>query len=1244
MDPEMITDFYITGIGASAGGLEALEQFFSNMPSVDNLTFVVIQHLSPDYKSFMPELLGKHTKMKVHQIQDGMEIAPGCIYLNPPKYNVIISEDKFLLIDQHPVHRINLAIDTFFDSLATSIGEKSIGIILSGTGSDGTRGCRAIKEAGGIIMVQDETTAKFNGMPKSVISTNICDYILSPRYMPGELLKYTGQPSLTTLKLTEKPKEDESTETLKIIFSIIKKRFSIDFNQYKPSTVLRCIDRRMRINQIQDPDLYLQYIKENAEEEELLYNSLLIGVTRFFRDEEAFNVIKNKVIPEIICNKPDNSTIRVWVAGCSTGEEPYSLAILFKEYMDAARKNISVKIFATDVDNKAIEYASNGVYSDSISHDVSLERLNRYFIKNKDIYQITKAIREMVIFSFHNVISNPPFFKIDLLSCRNLLIYFQPKLQTRILSTFQFALDANGYMFLGTSETTGELGTYFSTVDAKWKIFKRRDTQKRLLIDDVSDISTGMKVITPKVGDNFTRRVRNNWEMDDIYSKLIEECLPPSVVVDENGELVQVCGDADKFLKVPRGRAHYDIQKMVPKELSTALGTAINKVKNEKAAVTYTNIKVKIGEENININLIVKPLFTRKNGTLILVAFEEIITSVPAGEYVENYDTVSKLHERIADLEQELQFTKENLQTSIEEIETSSEEIQSTNEELLVSNEELHSTNEELQSVNEELIVVNTQYQYRIQELADLNNDMTNFLNSTTKGTIFLDSNMCVRKFTPAISKEVNLIESDIGRPVSHISHNLKKVDLMKETMEVSNSHVPNEKEIQSTNGRWYLLKIAPYRASENIIRGVVISLVDITARKEAEDNLRMSKEHYKKLVDLSPFAILILKDNIIQFSNNEGLKLLQVKSLDQLMGKPIKRYLDIDEKQLVIKQKEYLQDPENSRMPMEDRIIRADGTVIYVEITAIPVQLQEGSEQLIVLRDITFRKLSEKLLEDNSVARRLLEEAKIFDGLKNDFFSNLSHELRTPLNVIMSTLQLLESIMKNSDKNETGNNMKKYMGIMKQNCFRQLRLINNLIDITKIDSGFFEVKMQNYDIINIVENITLSVSEYIKAKSIELIFDTEAEEKIIACNPDIIERIMLNLLSNAVKFTNKGGSIFVNICDHVDTILISVKDSGIGIPKEKLDIIFERFRQVDKSLTRGQEGSGIGLSLVKSLVEIHRGSISVQSDEGKGSEFVIHLPVTTLSEDKNVVKEEVKQQNNVEKIHLEFSDIYNLN
>ncbi|MEW9123611.1 MAG: CheR family methyltransferase [Thermotaleaceae bacterium] len=1238
---EHMTDFYVVGIGASAGGLEALEQFFINMPStVDNMAFVVIQHLSPDYRSYMPELLSKCTQLRVYQIQNGMRIIPGSIYLNPPKYNVVISQGQFILLDQNPIKRINLAIDTCFESLANSVYTKSIGIILSGTGSDGTRGCRAIKEAGGIVMAQDETTAKFNGMPRSVISTNICDYILSPQLMPNELLKYTGQPSSININTVEESREDESTDILQVIYSIIKKGYSIDFSLYKQSTILRCIDRRMRINQIQDPDIYLEFLKENIEEVERLYSSLLIGVTRFFRDEQAFDVIKNKVIPQIVNNKLDNTIIRIWVAGCSTGEEAYSLAILFKEYMDTIQKNISLKIFATDIDNNAIEYASAGIYPESISHDISLERLNRYFIKKKDVYQVSKTIREMVIFSFHNVISNPPFFKIDLLSCRNLLIYFQPQLQTRILSTFQFSLESNGYMFLGISETTGELNDYFSTVDTKWKIFQRRETKKRPLIDDVSVITTGMKLAIPRrAEDYYPRRVRNSWEMDDIYAKLIEDCLPPSVVVDEYGELVQVCGDADKFLKVPRGRVYYDILKMVPKELSTALGTAISKVRKEKNSVTYTNIKVQLGEEIVNINLVVKPLFTKKNGTLILVLFEEMKKIFPQGDYIENYDTVAKLHERITDLEQELQYTKESLQTSVEEIETSSEELQSANEELLVSNEELHSTNEELQSVNEELIVLNTQYQYKIQELADLNSDITNFINSTNIGTIFLDSNLCVRKFTPAVTREVNLIESDIGRPISHISHNLKSDDFITEAKEVMGSLVPSEREVQSKNKKWYLLKFAPYRTNENLIRGIVISLIDITARKEAEESLRKSKERYERLVEISPFAILIVKDNIIQFSNTEGVNLFQAKSVEHLIDKPINKYLDIDEIQFVNKQKEYLKDKDNVLIPLEDKIIRNDGSAVYVEIMSIPIFFEEDNVHLMIFRDITYKKQVEQLKEEYMRNKRLLEEAKIFDGIKNEFFSNLSHELRTPLNVIMSTLQLLESIM----INDSDDKLKKYMGIMKQNCYRQLRLINNLIDITKIDSGFFEVEMKNHDIVNIVENITLSVSDYIHTNSINLIFDTDIEEKIIACNPDSIERIILNLLSNAIKFTKENGYIYVNIIDKRENLIISVKDSGIGIPEEKLDIIFERFRQVDKSLTRGHEGSGIGLSLVKSLVEMHDGRIFVQSEYGKGSEFTIELPVRITTQEDMVKKEEIKQPNYVEKIHLEFSDIYNL-
>ena len=1108
-------DFFVVGIGASAGGLEALEQFFTSMPLVNKMAFIVIQHLSPDFKSLMPEILSRNTTMKVYQIQDGMKVMPGCVYLNPPKFTVTISNGQLFIKEQDPLYRINLTVNTFLESLAADRREKSIAIILSGTGSDGTRGCRAIKENGGIVIAQDAKTAKFNGMPKSVISTNICDFILPPANIPEKLLKYVSQPALITVAEDEEQKAVVETDLLSQIYNIIENRYSTDFSFYKQGTVLRCLDRRIRICQIPTLAEYLSYLKDNLEEVACLYNSLLIGVTRYFRDRGAFDVVKNKVIPEIVSRKADNAVIRVWVAGCSTGEEAYSLAILFKEYMDINQRNIPVKIFATDIDINAIEYASTGVYPDSISDDISLERLNRYFIKKRDGYHVSKYIREMVIFSSHNVINNPPFYKIDFLACRNLLIYFQPALQKRIISTFQFALEKNGFMFLGMSETTGELSSYFSTVDAKWKIFKRKDMKKRPLVDDFSVVSTGMKVVYSKPAEDYVLVTeRNKWKMEEIYTYLIEECLPPSVLTDEDGELIQICGDVDKYLKVPRGKVCYSIQKMVPKELSTPVGTAISKVKKEKKTVTYSNIKVKVGEEQIAVNLIVKPLFTKKNGVLVLITFEEIISAIIQEDYIENFDTISELHERIADLEQELQYTKESLQTSIEEVETASEELQSANEELLVSNEEMHSTNEELQSVNEELMVVNTQYQYKIQELADLNNDMTNFLNSTTIGTLFLDSNLCVRKFTPAITKVINLIEQDVGRPISHISHSLKDEDLVKESREVMDSLIPIEREVQSLNNKWYIIKYSPCRTNENTIKGIVVSLVDITTRKEAEE-------------------------------------------------------------------KEY-------------------------------------------------------------ESKRQLEEAIALDALKNDFFSNLSHELRTPLNVIMSTLQLLESQKKDSITKGDVSKQDKYFNMMKQNCYRQLRLVNNMIDSTKIDAGFSEISHHIHNVVSIVENITLSVSEYVKNKGIELLFDTDEEEIITACDLDSIERIILNLLSNAIKFTPQGGKINVNINDRGETVQITIKDSGIGIPKDKQNMIFDRFRQVEKSLTRNHEGSGIGLSLVKSLVEMHEGKVSVQSEYGAGTALIIELPIRTVSEANTTIIEKSIQKSNVEKIQIEFADIYN--
>jgi len=605
--------------------------------------------------------------------------------------------------------------------------------------------------------------------------------------------------------------------------------------------------------------------------------------------------------------------------------------------------------------------------------------------------------------------------------------------------------------------------------------------------------------------------------------------------------------------------------------------------------------------------------------------------NVNKNECIEELNLEKKLNERVIQLENELQYTKECLQIS--------------NEEHLVYNEELLNANEEFQSVNDELLKINTQYQYKNQELVDLYNDMTNYLNSTAIGTIFLDENLCIRKFTPSVTKEINLKAQDIGRPMHHISNNLINDDLNMAASEVLSSNVSSEKEIQSKNGSWYLLKCAPYCTFENSIKGVVLSLVDITRSKHAEIEMFRSKEKYEQLVENSLYSIYIIQNGKFYFSNLAGIELLNVKDLNELMFMPYGKYFNIDEEELIDNCVNSIQMQGKAIIPKEDSIILPNGTVILVEISAMPLLFEGSAAKLLLVRDTSFL-IKERLLEEeNEKNKELLNETILSENLKTEFFSNLSHELRTPLNVILSALQLFDTFTSDSDVIDKERKFKKYSNIMKQNCYRQLRLVNNMIDITKLDAGFFELNLQNCNIVNVVESVTLSVSEYIRAKSIELIFDTDIEECIISCDPEKIERVILNLLSNSIKFTKPGGSMTVNIYDKGENIIISIKDTGIGIPNDKLDIIFDRFRQVDRSLARKQEGSGIGLSIVKSLVELHGGKISVLSEYGKGTEFIIAFPVIVMPKENSICGVlEAESQERIETIHIEFSDIYSLN
>lgn len=884
--------FHIVGIGASAGGLESLEKFFENMPSDSGMSFVVVQHLSPDYKSLMVELLSKHTDMPVYRIEDSTEIEPNSVYLIPPKKTLIIFHGKLLLSDMDNKHSLNLPINIFFRSLAEDQGKKSVGIILSGTGSDGTLGIREIKGAGGMVMVQDEQSAKFDGMPKSAISTGLIDYILPPDKMPKALLSYAKHPYIAESRKEDAVKdEDEVTK----ILAIIRSHLGVDFTYYKPNTIIRRIKRRVSLNQISSIKDYIRYLNENPKEVKTLYGELLIGVTNFFRDPEAFDTLKDKIIPKILENKNQGDAVRVWVVACSTGEEAYSIAILLKEYMEKHNTTYDIKIFASDIDETAIKTASAGIYPESIVTDINQDRLRKYFVKKNNNFQITKEIRSMILFTTHNAIKDAPFSNVDLITCRNLLIYLESVMQKKLLSLFHFSLNSNGYLFLGPSETIGDMTDSFNLYNPKWKVYQRKGMYKSL----PANIFNVPEFRTSRVVNSYDykepTKVAEGKSYEFLYKAFLEEYLPPTIIINEDYELIHIFGDANKYMRFPKGKVTYNIKNIVVEDLSIAISTAMHKVLKSDQKIVYKNISVNAGGNKERIDMSIKSLkHERISENLIMITFEphKDLAMPITDENVEAFDLDEKAKQYIKELELELKYTNENLQATIEELETSNEELQSTNEELLSSNEELQSTNEELQSVNEELYTVNAEYQSKIQELTELNNDINYLLAIIEIGIIFLDLNMCVRKYTPVALKVVNLLKVDIGRPIDHIHNNVVNHDITEDIQISLNKRIPVEREVQTRNGDWYLMKVHPHYSADNNMQGINVVLLDITEIKEKTQELKDLNKEYKQALERLKISEMIVNNFpngiIMLFDHNLKIELIK--------GDAKKKIIDEDE------------------------------------------------------------------------------------------------------------------------------------------------------------------------------------------------------------------------------------------------------------------------------------------------------------------------------------------------------------
>ncbi|MEO5915455.1 MAG: chemotaxis protein CheB [Luteolibacter sp.] len=845
--PKPSVSFPIVGIGASAGGLEALEQFIKQVPAKCGMAFVIVQHLDPTRKGLMAELLQRCTPMKVVQVKDRTLVKPDCVYVIPPNKDMSILHGSLHLFEPAEARGLRLPIDLFLRSLAQDQQQLSIGVILSGMGTDGTLGMRDIKEKAGLALAQEPTSAKFDSMPRSVIDAGVVDIVAPAEELPRKIMAFLKRKPLADE--TDPGVDEKMRGGLEKIVILLRSHSGHDFSFYKSNTLYRRIERRMGIHQIEKIATYVRYLQENPQELDLLFKEMLIGVTSFFRDPHVWKILREETLPTLLTGRPEG-TLRAWVAGCSTGEEAYSLAIVFKEVMEKLKpkKSFKLQIFASDLDKDAIDKARQGLFPENISADMTAEQLRRYFIKEDNVYRVRTEIREMVIFSPHSLIMDPPFTKLDFMSCRNLLIYLSHEMQKKLLPLFHYCLNPGGVLVLGSAETIGHFNDLFATVNGKCRIFRRTDTS--LQPERIEFPSSFAPALT--VGHGQPVAAKSYQSLQSLAEQLIlHRYSPPSVLANEQGDILYISGRTGKYLEPAAGKANWNIFAMARDGLRYELTGAFQKALKQDTPVVLHGLKIGADAGQLFVNITVEKLAeTEPLRGMVMMVFTEIAppldlkTVVKSGKAPPRNPRLTEVERELQQTRVELQNTREEMQTSHEELRSTNEEIQSTNEEMQSTNEELTTSKEEMQSLNEELQTVNNELQGKLDELSRSNNDMKNLLNSTDVATLFLDKELNVRRFTTQATKIINLIPGDIGRPITDLSSDLIYPELADDAREVLRKLGFNEKPISSRDGRWFTVRIMPYRTLDDRIDGVVITFWDISVAKALEGKMQKIQDH----------------------------------------------------------------------------------------------------------------------------------------------------------------------------------------------------------------------------------------------------------------------------------------------------------------------------------------------------------------------------------------------------------------
>lgn len=1222
LDPEELDDltpstinFPVVGIGASAGGLGALLKFFENMPVDNGMAFVVILHLSPTHESNAAEIFQRSTKMPVVQVDTSTKIEADHVYVIPPSHDLTMNDGHIQLSQRSRINGRPASVDLFFRTLAQVHKERAVAIVLSGTGTDGAAGLARVKERGGITLAQSPEDAEYDGMPKAAIATGMVDFVLNAVDMPerlGELwrnaksirLPKDVDPSLRVSAVEGVHEAKRAEEALHDIMTLLRSYSKNDFRHYKRATVLRRIERRLQVNALPDLPSYRDFLREHPEEATPLLQDMLISVTNFFRDPTTFEALEHNILPLLLENRLPEEPLRVWVAGCATGEEAYSVTMLLKEQMELHKCTSELQVFATDIDERAIAFGRNALFPQSIKTDVSPERLKQFFTREQEQFRVVKQVREKILFAQHNVLRDPPFSRLHLVCCRNLLIYLDREAQLRVLEMFRFALKPGGFLFLGTSESAEAAPNLFSVVDKKNRIY-----QTNPLAHSIRHLPLLMEPLRESISPARQQQRRRETTLPtfaELHHKFIEEVVPPSVLIDAEHHVLHLSENVGKYFQLRAGTPSLNLLDNVQSELRTELRTALFQTSQSGKPVQTRPIAVKRGDKQIQVQLTVRHFGELGNPSgLTLVMFDEVAES-PREAILENADSVqqlliSQLESEVKQLKEHLQETIEQTETSTEELKASNEELQAINEELRSASEELETSKEELQSINEELTTVNFELKVKVDETSKINDDLQNLITSTDIATIFVDRRMRIKRFTPQACNIFSLIASDINRSLLDITHKLDYESLAKEVVEVFKTLNMVERQVVSAEGKQYLARIRPYRTTEDRIEGAVLTFVDVTALRRAEEKVRAGEERLRIAAETTKdYAILTIDEDGMITTWNLGARRIFGYAEKEIVGQPFSILFTLED-QAAGAADEELRCARMVGRSMDERWhLRKDGSTFFCSGVVNRLEGRMGGYAKIA-RDMTESQTQQASRD------ALLAREKEANELKDQFLAVMSHELKHPLNLIQVNAELLIS----QPEVKALPTVARAGQVIRLAVASQTKIIDDLLDLSRARTGKLNLKPTRVNLDEVCALISEAARNAVQQKGLTLQYECNGQELFVLCDRVRTEQVLWNLINNAIKFTPEGGTISIQLTNDEEFAKFTVTDTGQGIDPNFLPHVFGMFSQGADQAVSTNTGLGVGLTLVRDLTVAQGGKVLADSAGiNKGATFTVWLPL----------------------------------